>query len=236
MGMVYWLLALYCLSVPVGVYAGEGTQTLSREQVQATLRQFVMERVPWQPDQVEVRVRPFASAPLPVGTVALRILKADEAIVPGPHNFFLRVNVGHRECSQLWVRADIEVFADVVVASRPLARFETFGPGDARLERRELTLASMRALTRIDEVVGKQAARAIGVNEILTSSAVDLPRVVPRGGIVTLVYETNGLELETPGRALEDGRIGDVIKVRNASSGKVLDGKVLDPHKVRVNW
>ncbi|MBI4522649.1 MAG: flagellar basal body P-ring formation protein FlgA [Deltaproteobacteria bacterium] len=224
------------LSLLWTIGSGEGAQNLTKERVQATLRQYVLERVPWQPEQVQVSVRPFMPPQLPEGQLALRVVKANETIVPGSHNFLLQVSIGQEERARLWVRADIAVFADVVVTSRPFARFETITSGDVRLERRELNSASMRAFTRLDEVVGKQAARAIGVNEVLSSITIEVPRVVLRGGSITLVYESSGLRLETPGRALDDGRLGDVIKVKNHSSGKVLDGKILDGRTVRVNW
>jgi flagella basal body P-ring formation protein FlgA len=56
-----------------------------------------------------------------------------------------------------------------------------------------------------------------------------------RGSSVTLVYETGSLRIETPGTAEEGGRVGDFIQVKNASSGKVLRGLVVDGRIVKVN-
>jgi flagellar basal body P-ring formation protein FlgA len=59
--------------------------------------------------------------------------------------------------------------------------------------------------------------------------------VMRRGSAVTLVYESAGIRVETPGRAVEPGRVGDRIRVENADSGKVIAGQILDERTVRVN-
>jgi flagella basal body P-ring formation protein FlgA len=52
---------------------------------------------------------------------------------------------------------------------------------------------------------------------------------------VTLLYETGTLRVETPGVAQENGRTGELIQVKNSSSGKLLSGRVLDGRMVRIN-
>ena len=49
-----------------------------------------------------------------------------------------------------------------------------------------------------------------------------------------LVLDTNGITIRAEGVALEPGRIGYEIRVRNVRSGKILRGKVLDAHTVQI--
>jgi flagellar basal body P-ring formation protein FlgA len=56
-----------------------------------------------------------------------------------------------------------------------------------------------------------------------------------RGNTVLLVYENGGLRVEAPGIAEENGRAGELIQVKNSSSGKLLRGKVLDGRVVRID-
>lgn len=217
-----------------GEAGGEG-QVVAREQVEDSLRHYVLEHSPWQPSQVEVAVRSFAPLSLPAGQVEMRVLSPNRGIIPGPRRFLLAVEVGGEEVKRVWVETTIRVFDEVVVTSRPLAHYEAISPDAVRLERRDLGTLFTRTFTKIAEVVGRQAARAIGVNETLTPSSVELPRVVRQGSTVTLVYESAGLRVETRGRAGEPGKVGDTIRVENPSSGKVLEGRILDAHTVRVN-
>ena len=45
----------------------------------------------------------------------------------------------------------------------------------------------------------------------------------------------NGLGVEVRGIALQRGGIGDVIKVRNLSSRKILEGTIVDIGRVQLN-
>jgi len=46
---------------------------------------------------------------------------------------------------------------------------------------------------------------------------------------VKVVASNEGIEASTSGEALGDGQPGDVIRVRNTRSGKVIDAKVIEP-------
>jgi len=50
-----------------------------------------------------------------------------------------------------------------------------------------------------------------------------------------LVYETSAVRVETPGTAEENGRAGELIQVKNPTSGRLLRGRVLDGRFVRVD-
>jgi flagella basal body P-ring formation protein FlgA len=116
-----------------------------------------------------------------------------------------------------------------------VAHYEVLTPENIRLERRDVSRLAARAFTAFEQVEGKQAARPIEINQILTPTMIELPQVIRRGSSITLLYESAGLRVETPGRAAEPGRVGDHIHVENPSSGKVLEGEVVDARTVRVN-
>lgn len=228
---VLFFFSIFPLSFGTG---GEG-QTLTKERVEETLRRYLVEHSPWQPSQIEVELHSFPPLSLPSGPVTMRIVKPTRGITPGTRRFLLAISVGGQEEARLWVETEIRVFGEVIVTSRPLAHHETIRPEDVRLERRDLSALPTRTFTEIAEVLGRQAAQAIAVNQTLTPSLVELPRVVRRGSAVMLVYETAGLRVEAPGRAAEPGKVGDRIRVENPSSGKVLEGQILDARTVRVN-
>ncbi len=210
-------------------------QSLSREKVEAVLRQYVLQNAPWRPEDVEVRVIPFQAIALPGGPVNYRIASSARGVTPGLHSFLVAADVAGKEAAKIWIKTEIKVFEQVVVSSYPLAHHEPVRAKDVRLERRDISLLSARPFTRIEEVAGQQAARAIEVNEILTQKSIDQPTVVRRGSPVTLVYETGSLRVEAPGLAEEGGKLGEFIQVKNPSSGKLLRGVVLDGRTIRID-
>ncbi len=220
----------------MSIHAGETQRVLTKDKVETTLRRFVLERSPWQPEQVQVIVRSFTPIPLKPGRMVLRVLRPRKGITPGRHSFLLAVELKGKEAARVWVRAELKVYGEVVVTSRPLARHQSISFEDVRIEWRDLGSLSTRPYRDVIETIGKQASRSIEVNKIVSPSMVTLPKVIRRGRAVSLVYETSKMKVEALGQAMEDGRVGDVIRVKNPSSGQLLQGRILDGRTVRVNW
>ena len=59
-------------------------------------------------------------------------------------------------------------------------------------------------------------------------------KVVVNGSEVKLIYAEGGLLIVTSGAALQDGSIGDVVRVRNSDSGVTVLGAVQPDGSVRV--
>ena len=212
-----------------------GAVMLTPERVGSALQRHAMEYSSWKPENVEVRVLRFQPVSLPESAVTLRVLQPLNGISPGQQSFLVAAESGGKEHARLWVRADVRVFEEVVVSSHSLASQEIVKDSDVRLERREVSRLQGRPFYHIDEVIGQQVARAIPVNETLTQKKLERPTVMRRGSAVTLLYETGTLRVETPGIAEENGRTGELVQVKNSSSGKLLRGRVLDGRMVRIN-
>ncbi|MGE0680717.1 MAG: flagellar basal body P-ring formation chaperone FlgA [Candidatus Binatia bacterium] len=234
---IFFLVFLMVLSLvfPLSAKTDGARQSLSQERVVETLREYVLERSAWRPDQVEIVLRSFTPSTLPDGAIDLVVLKPTRGVTPGLRRFLVAVQVNGREEARLWIDSEVQVFENVVVTSQPLAHYESVTPARVRLERRNLGDLPLQPLTSIDALAGQQASRPIEVNQVVTASMVELPRVVRRGSVVTLIYESSGIHVETSGRATEPGRVGDRIRVENPSSGKVVEGQILDDRRVRVN-
>ena len=57
---------------------------------------------------------------------------------------------------------------------------------------------------------------------------------VCKGDRVTITASINGLSIKASGMALEDGNVGDSIKIENTTTDKVIVAKVLKQGEVRV--
>jgi len=83
----------------------------------------------------------------------------------------------------------------------------------------KLAGASTRA-----ELLGKVARRTLLPGQPIPSSAVGKPTIVAPGGKVQIVYEEGGLRITALGIALQSGSAGDVISIRNTTSGITVSG------------
>jgi flagella basal body P-ring formation protein FlgA len=61
------------------------------------------------------------------------------------------------------------------------------------------------------------------------------PVAVAKGSLVLLVLERQGMALSARARALEDGGVGETIRVSNLQSSTVVEGTVTGPGRIDVS-
>lgn len=77
-----------------------------------------------------------------------------------------------------------------------------------------------------DEVAGQIAKRRIRAGQVLTPNLVAPALLVTRGQTVTMVARQGDIQASTAGTALEDGQMGQLIRVRNQASDTVIRARV----------
>ena len=83
-------------------------------------------------------------------------------------------------------------------------------------------------------IVGKVARLTLLPGHAIPFAGVSNRKVVANGAEVKLVYAEGGLLIVTTGAALQDGSIGDVVRVRNSDSGVTVSGAVQPDGSVKV--
>ena len=84
-------------------------------------------------------------------------------------------------------------------------------------------------------IVGKVARLTLLPGHAIPFSGVSNRKVVANGAEVKLIYSEGGLVIMTTGAALQDGSIGDIVRVRNSDSGVTVSGAVQPDGSVRVS-
>ena len=84
-------------------------------------------------------------------------------------------------------------------------------------------------------IVGKVARLTLLPGHAIPFSGVSNRKLVANGAEVKLIYSEGGLVIMTTGAALQDGSIGDVVRVRNSDSGVTVSGAVQPDGSVRVS-
>ncbi|MGO9361718.1 flagellar basal body P-ring formation chaperone FlgA [Roseiarcus sp.] len=83
-------------------------------------------------------------------------------------------------------------------------------------------------------IVGKVARLTLLPGHAIPYAGVSNRKLVANGAEVKLVYAEGGLLIVTTGAALQDGSIGDVVRVRNSDSGVTVSGAVQPDGSVKV--
>jgi len=134
----------------------------------------------------------------------------------------------------IYVSAYVQVFQPVAVSSHPLSRGKVITADDIKMVERDLAALKLGYMTDNKQAIGMVIKRSIGPDAIITPHLVEAPRLVRRGEQVTIVAESTGVEIHATGKALADGARGDLIRVRNITSKKVIEAVVTNPGVVKV--
>jgi flagella basal body P-ring formation protein FlgA len=84
-------------------------------------------------------------------------------------------------------------------------------------------------------IVGKVARLTLLPGHAIPFSGVSNRKLVSNGAEVRLVFSEGDLLIMTTGSALQDGSIGDIVRVRNDDSGVTVSGAVQPDGSVRVS-
>lgn len=146
--------------------------------------------------------------------------------------FIVRCNEGFSW--SIAVTAKPDVLLPVVVARHTLERGQVISAGD--LSVRKVNIGSTRGsyVLQPDEVTGLTVRRRIREQQPVAMTQLDSPVLVSRGQQVTMIAEQNGVQAQTVGEAMKKGRKGEVIKVRNTHSERVVSAVVTDIGVVRT--
>ncbi len=135
----------------------------------------------------------------------------------------------------IYVPVRVRQEVEVAVLTRNLGRGALVDAQSVALQRLDTSSLGFGYFDRIEEVLGQTLRRAANAGTVLTPALVAIPPTVRRGEQVTLVAERGGIAIRATGRALADARTGDIVRVRNLSSDRVVEGTVRGPGQVTIH-
>lgn len=135
---------------------------------------------------------------------------------------------------KIFVPVTVALMEQVVVTRRPLTRGQAVQAADLTLSETDVSRLRKAYFTRIDDVVGLRSKRAVGAGKTLHAGLLKREQLVQRGKTVSIVAMVSGLQVSMRGKALADGGQGDLIRVRNLNSGRVVAGTVTGRGLVEV--
>ena len=145
---------------------------------------------------------------------------------------YVEYGVNHRFA--IWARVRVTVKESRVVAGEALASGDSVRANQLHIESYEGPLSRQDLITDLNQAVGMIARFDIPPGTLLTKNMLDKPKEVERGDTVAVIVETASTRIEAEGVAEQAGRLGAVILVRNAKSGRKFRARIDDKDKVSV--
>ena len=211
--------------------------TLPTQRIQRAVEMAVRSRMPWKNEDVTISdINLDENIQLPVGRLSYQILPSRNEDYLGQTILALHLFVDGEPVKKVWVNATISVMADVVTVIRPLGKYAIIEPADLSLERRDLSGLSSDTVSRIEDVIGNRTTRMIYPQTVLQASMVASPPLVRRGDIVKIVANTGPMIITATGMVKQQGCKGEMVRVVNMDSNRIITARVTGPGAVEVDF
>jgi flagella basal body P-ring formation protein FlgA len=125
-------------------------------------------------------------------------------------------------------------FAPVYVAAGTLKTHEIITEDKLVQKTMEVTSLREQPVTSLDGILGYRSKRNLSGGQILTSEAVEPVPDIEVGREVSILFKGESFTITTHGQAMQTGWHGQLIRVRNGSSGKVILARVSGTNEVDV--
>ena len=127
---------------------------------------------------------------------------------------------------------DVKFLRRAVVSARFIERGKRLDPTDLRVDHIATRLAANAITDDLSSVVGGETLRSYEPGEPILTNTIRAAVMVKRGDLAVLRIGVAGLSVTVRAEALQDGRKGESIKLKNRESGKVIMGRVIGLNEV----
>ena len=134
----------------------------------------------------------------------------------------------------LYLRAEVSATMVLPTLTSGLPRGALIGAGDVALEERRVTHRAADVVVDRSHLLGMELKRPLPAGSLLRYGQIGLPEIVTRGQVVTLIAGGPGVEVRMQGKALSSGAAGDRLRIANISSGRQVEGVVLNDGSVQI--
>lgn len=162
------------------------------------------------------------------------VAKVPDGVRPLPQ---VSVPVSCRQARHGWtlrVPVRLQLYRQVLVTTHALRRGDGLHAGDVRSEERDVARLGYGYLDDPAQIAERTLARALPAGSVLTPGALGGRSMVRAGDRVQMVAKLGAIVVRADGIALGSGDNGARLRVRNGSSGTIIDGVVSGPGVVQT--
>ena len=178
-------------------------------------------------------MRSLTNLTLPEGIIDVKILLPNSINYTTSTPVKARIFVNDKPYRDLNFVVSIKIFDLALVATHDLRIEVPVTESDFRID--EIVVDGRTDYLKDPaEVNGLVPHRFIRAGSPVTINYFQQPVAVESGRMVRIIYRQGGLTVSAKGTVMSRGRIGQIVKVKNENSQKILSARVLDSQTVEV--
>ncbi|MCK6418099.1 MAG: flagellar basal body P-ring formation chaperone FlgA, partial [Alphaproteobacteria bacterium] len=211
---------------------------IERSQIESTLQDAVLAAVREQSQQADFVI----DLPADLGSITLPAnqpptLRIEDIKIDPRTKTFRAVMMApdtDNPAQRIPVTGTYERMINVPVLRDTLNQGATIGERDLdQLALRERQVRPNMIL-KVENLIGKTPRRMVLAGQPVLENEIEQPLIVSRGENVMVIYRKGALQLTAQGKALENGAIGDIIRIANTNTNKTIEGEVTNAREVTI--
>ncbi|MCH9050535.1 MAG: flagellar basal body P-ring formation protein FlgA [Proteobacteria bacterium] len=211
------------------------SQIIGREEIHAALRGELEKRGIARGSEVEFTSR-RTYFHLPIGVPAtLAVQNLNYQRRTGRFTATVTAPADHPSPASLVVTGRVYKVIEVPVLNRRVPKGGVITADDIDWVRLPAMQVRRNIIVDEDRLIGKTPRRGLRAGQPIRNGDVRAPVVVAKGSLVTMILKTRSMVLTSKGRAIENGAIGDTVKIMNTRSKTVIEAVVAGVNRVTVN-
>lgn len=135
---------------------------------------------------------------------------------------------------RLFISASLDIHGPALVAAMPLSRGTRLTANMITTSTVALNTSHREPIKSREALLGREMARAVNAGSMFTPDLVQQPDAVSRGDYVVITARSGHFSVQTRGKALADGQIGDQVPIQNLSSQRTVRGQITGPGHVEI--
>jgi flagellar basal body P-ring formation protein FlgA len=225
----------------IAIEGAESTEVLTQSQeflaksLLPEIKNFVLKGLRESAENVEVRLTgPDKKLLIPAGKIKAEFRPPLSGKYEGSLLLTTELEVDGHLAKVLPLRVDVEVMRPAVVTTKRIEKGEKLTTENVALLRRQSSKILPGCLQNLENVLGRTAGIPLIPGTLLKVSSLYDPPAVKRGQVVQGVVQKGNIEITVEVKAIEDGKAGELIRVENTATHKLLRGRVLNEKMVSI--
>jgi flagellar basal body P-ring formation protein FlgA len=205
--------------------------------IHSAVRQYIEDNMPWPPETVRVDILSDETEPIAQNrNLTTRIEPAGNRVFIGDMVFLVKSYKGGNLVKTESVRTRIEVLRDVVIAARALPAGTVLTDSDVRTVQKWVSRIHPQSLSPSETTTGKHLTMQVASGTEILATMLKSAPLVRKGKMVKIVFDNGQMHIVTVGQSEEDGIAGNIIRVKNITSNKIIYARVLSDSLVGIEF
>jgi len=220
----------------LGTAAAGSAATITGESLQAAVQAYVEKNSPWPNGRVKVEFpETVADVDVPSEKVTIKIRgRANEDFI-GQTSFTASLR-GTKPLREEHIKVTLWVLMDVVVSTKSLSSGTVLGAGDVKVLQKWYDAVPQNRVSDLKEALGKKLSVSVNPHMEITKNVLKDCPIVRRNQPVRIILDNGTLCITASGVSQEDGMLGEVIRIQNTASKRVIHARVRGNALVAVDF